>query len=147
MKMAVKIRTAKNHDAKKIFQFLCEKEEKLFDKELFENNYRTCIGDPDNVYLVAAGENNEPLGFISAHGGIELHEEGMVYQIQEFFVEKKCRKGGVGRLLLKELDALLVKKECRLISVSISNYNSRTINFFIKNGFAHSHVALKKRNT
>jgi ribosomal protein S18 acetylase RimI-like enzyme len=146
MKMMVKIRTAKNHDAKKIFQFLCEKEEKLFDKDLFENNYRKCIGDNDNVYLVAAGENNEAIGFISAHGGIELHLEGMVYAIQELFVEKKFRKLGVGRMLLKELDAELIKKECHLLSVSINNYNSRTINFYIKNGFVHSHVALKKKN-
>jgi PhnO protein len=146
MKVTVKIRPAKNHDAKKIFQFLCEKEEKLFDKELFENNYGKCIGDTDNIYLVAAGENNEAIGFISAHGGIELHEEGMVFNIQELFVEKKFRKLGVGRLLLKELDAELKKRECHLLSVSISNYNSRTINFYIKNGFVHSHVALKKRN-
>jgi hypothetical protein len=73
MKMMMKIRAAKNHDAKKIYEFLCAKEEFLFDFSAFEINYRVCIGDLRNIYLVAVDENNVATGFISCHGQTVLH--------------------------------------------------------------------------
>lgn len=65
MKALIKIRAAKNHDARKIYEFLCEKEEFLFDFHEFEINYRICIANGDNIYLVAVDDRNASTGFIN----------------------------------------------------------------------------------
>src|SRR5579862_9422879 len=98
MKAIMKIRPAKNHDARKIYEFLCEKEEFLLDFRVFEIHYRDCIGNNDNIYLVAVDERNEAIGFISCHGALVLHQGGMVYTIQELFILGRFRKAGIGRM-------------------------------------------------
>ncbi|HEY4877242.1 MAG TPA: GNAT family N-acetyltransferase [Puia sp.] len=111
MKMVVGIRPAKNHDARKIYEFLCEKEEFLFDFREFEVNYRVCIANGDNIYLVTVDEKNDAAGFISCHGATVLHKGVFVYEIKELLIEKKYRKAGIGKILLKELQEILSKRQ------------------------------------
>jgi PhnO protein len=116
--MAITIRPAKNHDAKQIFHFLCGLEKRLLDRDLFAINYRACVADINNIYLVAADENNEAVGFISCHGQILLHHGGMVFEVQELFVMHAYRNKGVGKLLLKALDEWLAKRDHVLLKVA-----------------------------
>src|SRR5580658_10206705 len=104
MKTLLKIRAAKNHDAKKIYGFLCEQEEHLFDFKEFEANYQDCIADNNHIYLVAVDVANIAVGFISCHGQTVLHHGGMIYEILELFIEKRHRNGGVARMLVRELE-------------------------------------------
>ena len=142
MKSLIKIRPAKNHDARKIYEFLCEKEEFLFDFREFEVNYRVCIANGDNIYLVAVDEKNDACGFISCHGATVLHEGGFVYEIKELFIEKKYRKAGIGKMLLKELQETLAKRDCQSLEISVNNKRSDLIQFYKNNGFDLSHVKL-----
>jgi GNAT superfamily N-acetyltransferase len=142
MKSLIKIRSAKNHDARKIYEFLCEKEEFLFDFRDFEINYRVCIGSGDNIYLVAVDERNDATGFISCHGATVLHEGGFVYEIKELFIEKKYRKAGVGRMLLKQLQETLSKRMYQALEISVNNKRSDLIQFYKNNGFDMTHVKL-----
>src|SRR5580700_4417359 len=142
MKALVKIRTAKNHDARKIYEFLCEKEEFLFDFREFEINYRICIANGDNIYLVAVDEKNDATGFISCHGATVLHEGGFVYEIRELFIEKKYRKMGVARTLLKALQETLAKRLYQALEISVNNKRSDLIQFYKSNGFDMTHVKL-----
>ncbi|HVM86870.1 MAG TPA: GNAT family N-acetyltransferase [Puia sp.] len=149
MKNEITIRPAKNHDAKKIFQFLCELEEHLFDQQDFEINYRLCLADNNNVYLVAADKDNAAVGFISAHGQILLHEGGMVYEIQELFVENVFRNRGVGKMLLKALEEYLLRRDYKQLEVTTNKKRTDTIKFYANNGFEETHVKFvktKKRN-
>src|ERR1700722_6530141 len=130
MKSAFTIRPAKNHDAKKIFQFLCELEESLFDQQEFDLNYQSCLSATINIYLVATNDNNDPVGYISCHGQLVLHHGGMVYEIQELFVEKKYRNKGVGKLLLKALEENLSKRESRSLEVSTTKWRVETRKFY-----------------
>jgi (aminoalkyl)phosphonate N-acetyltransferase len=116
--MAITIRPARNHDAKKIFHFLCELEKRLLDQEAFEFNYRACLADANNIYLVAADESNGAVGFISCHGQILLHHGRMVFEIQELFVTNPYRHKGVGRLLLNGLDECLAQRDHVLLKIS-----------------------------
>jgi ribosomal protein S18 acetylase RimI-like enzyme len=142
MKSLIKIRPAKNHDARRIYEFLCEKEEFLFDFREFEVNYRVCIANGDNIYLVAVDERNDATGFISCHGTTVLHEGGFVYEIKELFIEKKYRKMGVGKMLLKELQETLSKRIYQSLEISVNNKRSDLIQFYKNNGFDMTHVKL-----
>jgi (aminoalkyl)phosphonate N-acetyltransferase len=115
MKNEITIRAAKNHDARNIFAFLCEMEGRLIDRERFELNYRLCISDVNNVLLVAANENNEAVGYIACHGKIVLHYEGILFEVQELFIEKTFREKGIGKMLLKSLAEKLAGTGYQLI--------------------------------
>jgi PhnO protein len=125
--MAITIRPARNHDAKKIFHFLCGLEKRLLDQQEFEINYRACLADTNNIYLVAADGNNDALGFVSCHGQILLHHGGMVFEIQELFVMNAYRNKGVGKLLLKALDEWLVKRNHVLLKAAANK--KRTVTY------------------
>jgi|SRR5579871_2427520 len=149
MKNEINIRAAKNHDARKIFNFLCELEGHLFDQQDFEINYRLCLSDNNNVYLVAADKDNNAVGFMSCHGQILLHEGGMVYEIQELFVEKPYRNKGIGKMLLKALEEYLSKRDYKQIEVTTNKKRTDTIKFYANNGFEETHVKFvkaKKKN-
>jgi ribosomal protein S18 acetylase RimI-like enzyme len=142
MKSLIKIRPARNHDARKIYEFLCEKEEFLFDFREFEVNYRVCIANGDNIYLVAVDEKNDATGFISCHGATVLHEGGFVYEIKELFIAKKYRKAGIGKMLLKQLQETLAKRNYQSLEISINNKRSDLIQFYKNNGFDMTHIKL-----
>jgi GNAT superfamily N-acetyltransferase len=142
MKALIKIRPAKNHDARKIYEFLCEKEEFLFDFREFEINYRICIANGDNIYLVAVDDRNESNGFISCHGTTVLHAGGYVYEIRELFIEKRYRRMGVARMLLKSLRETVAKRNYEALEISVNNKRSDLIQFYRNNGFAMTHIKL-----
>jgi PhnO protein len=144
MKNDITIRPAKNHDGRKIFNFLCELEEHLFDQQEFEINYRICLADNNNIYLVAAGKENIAIGYISCHGQILLHHGGMVYEIQELFVEKPYRNKGVGKLLLKGLDEYLSKRDHKMLEIATNKKRIATIRFYSASGFENTHVKLTR---
>ncbi|MBS1948703.1 MAG: GNAT family N-acetyltransferase [Bacteroidetes bacterium] len=142
MKNEITIRPAKNHDARKIFNFLCELEEQLFDQQEFEINYRLCLADINNIYLVAAGTDNVAIGYISCHGQILLHHGGMVFEVQELFVEKPYRNKGVGRQLLKGLEGYLNKRAYKSLEVAVNKHRASARKFYISEGFEETHVKL-----
>jgi (aminoalkyl)phosphonate N-acetyltransferase len=140
LKHSFTIRSARNHDAKKIYQFLCEKEERLFDLPQFENNYRLCLADSSNLYLVAVDQHNDAIGFISCHGQTLLHHGGIVFAIQELFVEKRYRKKGIGKLLLKGLEDHLCGRDYLSLEVNINKKRIDTIEFYKGSGFKETHL-------
>ena len=144
MKAEISIRLARNYDARKIFNFLCELEEQLFDQQEFEVNYRLCLADNNNLYLVAVDKENIAIGYISCHGKIILHHGGMVYEIQELFVEKSYRNKGIGKLLVQELEAYLIKRDYKSFEVATKKTRTGTRKFYILSGFQETHVKFTK---
>jgi (aminoalkyl)phosphonate N-acetyltransferase len=142
MNSLIKIRPAKNHDAKKIYQLLCEKEDHLFDIAVFEINYRVCLGDIRNIYLVAVDKENMAAGFISCHGQTVLHYGGIIYSIQELFIDRKYSINGIGKMLLKGIQTELSKKEYRSLEVSVNNSQNDLIQFYKSAGFKQTQIKL-----
>jgi PhnO protein len=140
MNPGITIRQAENQDAQKIFEFLCELEEGQFEYREFFLNYRNNIFASHNIYLVAANEQKQAIGFISCHGQVLLHHGGMVYEIQELFVDQAYRGQGIGRALLKALDEKLSKREYKSLEVTANSKRKETHQFYKKNGFEKTHV-------
>jgi PhnO protein len=134
------IRQAENQDAEKIFEFLCQLEDGEFEYREFFLNYRNNIFNSHNIYLVAADAQNHPVGFISCHGQVLLHHGGMVYEIQEIFVDEVFRGQGVGRALLNALDEKLNIRDYKSLEVTANMKRSETHGFYAKNGFEQTHL-------
>jgi PhnO protein len=134
-----KVRRAEIQDAKRIFEFLCELEKKTFNYQEFYLNYRNTIFDNNNIYLAAADQNNYVVGYISCHGQILLHHNGMVFEVQELFVEPVYRKQGVGTMLINALETQLAKREFQCLEVTANVERKDTHDFYLKNGFEQTH--------
>ncbi|HXB45263.1 MAG TPA: GNAT family N-acetyltransferase [Puia sp.] len=138
------IRPAEIIDAKKIFGFVCALEDKTFDYEKFYLDYRNNILANNNVYLVAADQENNAVGYISCHGQSLLHHGGMVYEIQELYVEDAWRKQGAGKTLLKALELQLAKRDYQSLEVTAKDKRKEAIELYRKYGFQNTHVKLTR---
>lgn len=136
----MQIRFATIDDLPSIYAFVCDLEEQTFDFELFQQYYRQNISEKNNIYLVAADNNNITVGYLSCHGQLLLHHLGMVYEIQEMFVDPLHRGQGIGHRLIEVLETHLRDRECRSLEVSTNAKRLATQEFYAACGFTKSHV-------
>ena len=140
----MEIRLANSEDLPSIFAFICDLEEQTFDFELFQQYYRQNISEKNNIYLVAVDSNQIPIGYISCHGQLLLHHLGMVYEIQEMFVDPLHRGQGIGHQLIGALETRLRDRECRSLEVTTNAKRVATQEFYASCGFTKSHVKFTK---
>lgn len=141
--MPLNIRSAKPEDVQIIYTFICDLEKTTFDFERFRQLYLQNIGAEKHIYLVAE-ENSTVIGYLSCHGQPLLHHLGMVYEIQEMFVDEDQRGKGIGRKLVAELESRLRDRECRGIEVSSNATRTATHEFYVSCGFKKSHFKFTK---
>ncbi|MDY0988991.1 aminoalkylphosphonic acid N-acetyltransferase [Flavobacterium sp. ACN2] len=137
-KLECKIRKIQNGDLDFVYKAICELENEVLDFEVFEMIFNENISNPKNLYLIAENEN-VGLGFISFHTQNLLHHCGLVGEIQEFFIHKKYRGQGVGRLLINEI--LNYSEQHNLKSIEVTTNKKRVENVAIYEnlGFSLSH--------
>lgn len=140
----MEIRLATIADLPSIYAFICDLEEQTFDFDLFQQYYRQNISEKNNIYLVAVDGNQLPVGYISCHGQLLLHHLGMVYEIQEMFVDPLHRGQGIGHQLIEALETRLRDRECRSLEVTTNAKRASTQEFYAACGFAKSHVKFTK---
>ena len=141
--MNISIRQAVPEDVTSIYLFVNELEETVFDQAAFSAHYYHNLQQPYVHYLVAEDEG-KVIGFISCHGQILLHHNGLVYEIQEMFVAKEYRSKGVGALLLKSLEERLAGEDYKLLEVTSNIRRKDTHRFYLNNGFSQTHLKFTK---
>lgn len=140
MNHQIEIRRATENDQNAIYFFICDLEDSIVDKDLFSNLYVENIQKPHHLYFVAEDlSNNKVIGYISCHGQILLHHMGLVYEIQELYVESAYRNFGVGKLLLQKLKESL-PADCKSLEVTAQNKRLETHAFYQANGFEKTHL-------
>lgn len=138
------VRKATPEDFQEVYRFVCELEEIIFDPGLFQQYYLQNISNKDYHYLVAEA-NDELTGYLSCHGQVLLHHLGMVYEIQELYVDKEYRKQGVGRQLIDHLISILDKEYYDMLEVASDIARVQAHEFYRKYGFNQSHYKFTKK--
>ncbi len=139
----VQIRNATISDADAVYQFVCELEDMIFEKELFDKYYEENINN-DNYYYLIATDNEVPVGYLSCHGQLLLHHLNYVYEIQELFVPTMHRGKGIGKLLITHLEKLLADKSYDMLEVASGFRRTESHEFYKAAGFAQSHYKFTK---
>src|ERR1043165_7473669 len=98
----VVIRLATPADFDAIYDFVCDLEGQTFNREILQPCYEICLIGEYNHYLVATLED-KAIGYLSCHGQVLMHHGGLVYEIQELYVEPEYRSMGIGGLLIDAL--------------------------------------------
>ena len=100
MNEQILIRKAILNDVEVIYKFICSLENTVFDFDLFVTLFNENLKNKRNLYFVAEDTNQSNIiGYISCHGQILLHHLGLVYEIQEMFVDETNRNQGIGKAL------------------------------------------------
>lgn len=139
MKMSeVLIREAIPPDFPVIYNFINELEGEVFDREKQRSLFEVNIQQRDYCYRVAL-LNQEVAGYISCHTQILLHHGGRIGEIQELFVAADKRGYGIGKLLVNEVKLWAQQKEVLQLEVTANNTRHQTHEFYIREGFVHTH--------
>jgi PhnO protein len=96
------------------------------------------------VYLVAANNSGEAIGFLSCHGQKLLHHAGSVYEIQELYVARNFRGTGIGKALMTFLEERLNNAGFQSLEVSANAKRTDAKKFYVKMGFEPTHIKLVK---
>jgi PhnO protein len=137
-KLECKIRKIQNGDLDFVYTAICDLENEVLDFKLFETIFNENISNPKNLYLIAEN-GNEGLGFVSFHTQNLLHHCGLVGEIQEFFIHKKYRGQGVGRLLINEILDFAQKNNLKSIEVTTNKKRVENVAIYENLGFSLSH--------
>lgn len=139
----MQIRNATPADTDVVYRFVCELEDKVFDKQLFAQYYSENIGNSTYFYLIAT-DNMVPVGYLSCHGQLLLHHMNYVYEIQELFVDAAYRGKGIGKQLIAHLEGLLADKEYDLLEVASNLTRGEAHEFYLSAGFGKTHYKFTK---
>ena len=140
----ITIRNATAADADSVYDFVCLLEDTMFDRELFRRYYLQNISTPGYYYILAV-ENNVPVGYLSCHGQLLLHHLGYVYEIQELYVDERCRGKGVGRMLIDHLKELIAGQDYDMLEVACGFKRPESHVFYEQVGFSRTHYKFTMR--
>ncbi|HCM75197.1 MAG TPA: GNAT family N-acetyltransferase [Cytophagales bacterium] len=139
--MAFSVREATVKDFDVVYQFVCELQHKVFDRDLMKQLYQKNISNPDNVYLVAY-DQQKAIGYLSCHLQTLLHHAGTVAEIQEMFVAAEYRSKGVGTILMNTIKQLAKAKGALQLEVTTRMIREKAIQFYVREAFENSHRKL-----
>lgn len=139
--MTVTIRRARAKDFESVYQFVCDLQSKIFDKEILKRLYLENLRKKDNFYLVAA-QDELLIGYLSCHIQVLLHHAGKVAEIQEIFVLPEYRSRGVGKLLVDEIKHRTNKAGAIQLEVTTRVIREKAIAFYRRESFEDSHKKL-----
>lgn len=140
----IQIRKVTLEDNDVIYEFICLLENTVFDPTLFITFFQENISNKNNLYFVAEDiRNSKIIGYISCHGQTLLHHLGLVFEIQEMFVEEFYRNQGIGKALLRRLEKSL-PINCKSLEVTAQNKRLSTHKFYQSNGFKSTHLKFTK---
>ena len=139
--MAIAVRRASGGDFNAVHQFICELQDRYFDKVALEGIYLKNISHPDHIYLVAV-EGSNVVGYGSCHIQHLLHHGGKVAEIQEMFVASGHRNKGTGKLLMAAMKEAAKAKGALQLEVTTRAVREAAIRFYMGEGFEDSHKKL-----
>ncbi len=144
MEQTIKIRGAAPDDLDNVFAFISHLEETTFDFKTFKERFVLNLENKHCIYLVAANEYDEAIGFISCKGQYLLHHEGLVFEIQEMYVARNFRDKGIGKMMFAALEEKLKVIGCASFEVTTNVKRSDARRFYTKLGFVQTHVKFVK---
>lgn len=132
------IRLARAEDILDIYTMVCELENCVFDRAAFRLVFQKNLESDSAIYLIAIHESIA-IGFLTAHGQYLLHHGGLVFEIQEMYVDPSYRKKGIGELLMNKLKQQLMNKNYKSLEVASNVNRDHAHRFYLKHGFKQSH--------
>jgi (aminoalkyl)phosphonate N-acetyltransferase len=132
------IRRIDKSDFEFIYNSLCDLENEILEKTIFEKIFNENIDKPNYLYLIAENEY-EKVGFITFHTQNLLHHCGLVGEIQEFYIIPNFRNIGIGRQLIGNVINFADQNKLKSIEVTTNRKRIENIAIYENLGFDLTH--------
>ncbi len=87
----------------------------------------------NNTYFLGATIGNRLYGYVWCYESVFIDEKRMI--INSIFVCEEARSTGLGKLMLKEVKRIAIKRNCATISTHYASFNAFAGKFYSENGF------------
>lgn len=141
--MGIHIRPVQEKDFEAIYRFVCNLEEQIFDKDELKTCFDICLNLANHHYLIAEIDGYA-VGYISCHGQVLLHHCGMVYEIEELYVDYAHRKMGIGAQLIAAIENRVAGTGHKLMEVASGLQREDAHRLYVANGFRKASFKFKK---
>ncbi len=132
------IRRIDKSDFEFIYNSLCDLENEILEKTIFEKIFNENIDKPNYLYLIAENEY-EKVGFITFHTQNLLHHCGLVGEIQEFYIIPNFRNIGIGRQLIGKVISFADRNKLKSIEVTTNRKRIENTAIYENLGFSLTH--------
>lgn len=132
------IRVATANDMESIYSLICNMEQKVLDRDEFEQIFIEQLSC-DNKPLLVFEQGNEILGALSLRIEYQLHHCAKIAEIMEFSVKESQRSKGIGKALF---DAACQKSKdagCVQIEVCCNMLRTKAHHFYKREGMHNFH--------
>lgn len=138
MDFEVKIRMIDRTDFEFIYNSICDLQSQIFEPKKLEQIFNENIDNPNYLYLIAETDQ-EKVGFITFHTQNLLHHNGLVGEIQEFYIIPDFRGKGIGRQLIDKVFEFAKKRQLTSIEVTTGKKRKENIAIYENFGFGLTH--------
>lgn len=132
------VRTATVVDADAVYELMCQLEDARFDRLTFCKRFAWQLARQPFFAFVL--EEDDVVGFVNVRVERQLHHEHPVAEICELVVDKGCRGGGRGTLLLERAIARAQEQGCEVIEVASNAARLGAHRFYEKHGMKRTHA-------
>lgn len=125
-------------DCRRIYNLICEMEEKALPYNHFSRIWEKQIANPDYISLVCE-EDGTVIGVLNLRLEEQLHHTQLVAEIMEMAVKAEYRSSGIGKALIRWAYQIAQEKGCLQIEASSNQLRTSAYRFYLREGMKNHH--------
>lgn len=136
-------RRAVASDCKRIYDLICEMENKKLPYDKFCAIYQNQLRD-SKYYCLVCEYDGDVVGVLNLRIEEQLHHAERVAEIMEFIVDAKYRKHSIGKEMFMQICQVVIDCGCAQIEVACNQLRSDTHRFYLREGMQNFHFKFSK---
>lgn len=133
-------------DCKKVYDLICEMEQKQLPFERFSMIYQKQISNEHFYCLICERESNV-IGVLNLRFEEQLHHSEYIAEIMEFAVDSAYRNQGIGKEMFAKACEVAKEFHCTQIEVACNQLRKDTHRFYLREGMHNFHFKFSKSLT
>lgn len=141
----ITVRPATEKDCLAAYSLIAELGYPGLSRARFAETFRAVLAHPSMMLIVAEDEAMEIIGLASLSSKPQLRLTSPMVTIDEFVIADRARGRGIGRELLKAVEAMAKKLGARRLELETNREReSYRRGFYVKNGFIEANSAVMR---
>ena len=137
------LRRAGAEDCLKVYELICDMEQKELPPERFRAIFRAQLSDGRYCCLVEE-RDGALIGVLNLRFEEQLHHADRIAEIMEFAVAPSFRNRGIGKDMLEQACRIAKERGCSQIEVACNRLRERTHRFYLREGMHSFHYKFSR---
>lgn len=137
------IREASFKDCQKIYDLICDMENKEFQYDIFSSIFQKQMNSLNHFSFVYENDH-QVISVINLRVEEQLHHCGKVAEVMEFAVDKNDRKQGIGKMMLEYACQRMKEIGCVQIELATNQLRKDAHRFYAREGMKNYHYKFSK---